>query len=129
MWVTRLATFCPHVVPRKATKTTLFEILVFWEFGHRNTLFGGDRKVHQVKGRHSRFWGALTCLMSEITSLGRLSAGNSKFASTNIKKSENKFFKNQFFRCFHISFEMILRVKYMCLNMSKTHVGPVSDHI
>ena len=53
MWVTRLATFCPHVVPRKATKTTLFEILVFWEFGHRNTLFGGDRKVHQVKGAFS----------------------------------------------------------------------------
>ena len=69
MWVTRLATFCPHVVPRKATKTTLFEILVFWEFGHRNTLFGGDRKVHQVKGGHSRFWGALTWLMSEITAV------------------------------------------------------------
>ena len=97
MWVTRLATFCPHVVPRKATKTTLFKILVFWEFGHRNTLFDGDRKVHQVKGGHSRFWGALTCLMSEITSFGRLSAGNSKFALTNVKKSEKIFSEFHFF--------------------------------
>ena len=100
MWVTRLATFCPHVVPRKATKTTLFEILVFWEFGHRNTLFGGDRKVHRVKGGHSRFWGALTCLMSEITSFGRLSAGNSKFASTNIKKIRKLMFQKSIFSIF-----------------------------
>ena len=120
MWVTRLATFCPHVVPRKATKTTLFEILVFWEFGHRNTLFGGDRKVHRVKGGAFSVLGSSNMFNVGNNIIRPIIGRKFEIRINKYQKIRKFFFKNRFFRFFEISFKMILRVKYVFKHVKNT---------